>query len=188
VTPILNSCVFAFPFPTVSRACDPFSIPNCVPRTATKFYQVFAFPFPTVSRACDPFSIPNCVPRTATKFYQVFAFPFPTVSRACDPFSIPNCVPRTTTKFYQKKLAAWVKARSQPRLHVLWCALDLINKCVHSLVNNVVLFLDCQHGLHFFWEAHLLVAQRSPPPRAVLLHRPTPRAVLLRSTLARRHR
>jgi hypothetical protein len=90
--------------------------------------------------------------------------------------------------FYQKKLVAWVKARSQPRLHVLWCALDLINKCVHSLVNNVVLFLDCQHGLHFSWEAHLLVAQRSPPPRAVFLHRPTPRAVLLRSTLTRRHR
>jgi hypothetical protein len=70
---------------------------------------------------------------------------------------------------------------------MLWCALALINTCVHSLVNNVVLFLDFQHGLHFSWEAHLLVAQSSPPPRAVvLLHRPIPRAVLLRSTLARR--
>jgi hypothetical protein len=33
---------------------------------------------------------------------------------------------------------------------------------VHSLVNNVVLFLVCQYELHFSWEAHLLVAQRSP--------------------------
>jgi hypothetical protein len=42
------------------------------------------------------------------------------------------------------------------------CALDLINRCVHSLVNNTVLFLACQYKLHASWEAHLLVAQTRP--------------------------
>jgi hypothetical protein len=54
--------------------------------------------------------------------------------------------------------------------HVV-CALDLINRCVHSLVNNVVLFLACQYELHASWEAHLLVAQTRPPRRRIPLAR-----------------
>jgi hypothetical protein len=62
------------------------------------------------------------------------------------------------------------------------CALELINRCVHSLVADVVLILACQYEVHAFWEAHLLVVaqtkahcrrnrprsapQRTPPPRA----------------------
>jgi hypothetical protein len=114
----------------------------------------------------------------------VTRFPFPTVFHACDQIS--------ATKFFTKK-ASCVGQSSRPTktTHVV-CTLDLINRCVRSLVNNVVLFLACQYEVHASWEAHLfVVAQTSPQstqlpwalklisglphPRAPSrLHRPTP--------------
>jgi hypothetical protein len=44
--------------------------------------------------------------------------------------------------------------------HVL-SALALINRCVHSLVPNVVLCLACKYGIHASWEAHLLVVAQT---------------------------
>jgi hypothetical protein len=124
--------VLPFPFPT------PFSFPT-VSRDPIPNSCVFAsFPTDLIHSSCvfasfptDPIHsqllcvcfIPNCVA-------HVTRFPFPSV-------------PRTATKFLPKKLPAWVKAHSQPRLHILWDTLNLINKCVHSSVHNVVLFLTC---------------------------------------------
>jgi hypothetical protein len=85
----------------------------------------------------------------------VTRFPFPTVFHACDQIS--------ATKFFTKK-ASCVGQSSRPTktTHVV-CTLDLINRCVRSLVNNVVLFLACQYEVHASWEAHLfVVAQTSP--------------------------
>ena len=66
--------------------------------------------------------------------------------------------------------------------HNVVSALALINRCVHSLVPDVVLSLACKYGIHAFWEAHLLVvAQTKAHCRSTVSASAAPRASSLPS-------
>jgi hypothetical protein len=124
-------------------------------------FLVLPFSFPTVSHACEPFPIPNCVQRTATKSIPIHMRPLHSHSQLCPMHNSQLCPAHRDQIFTKKASCVGQSSRPIKTTHVA-CSLDLINRCVHSLVNNVVLFLACQYELHASWEAHLLVAQTWP--------------------------
>jgi hypothetical protein len=124
-------------------------------------FLVLPFSFPTVSHACELFPIPNCVQRTATKSIPIHMRPLHSHSQLCPMHNSQLCPAHRDQIFTKKASCVGQSSRPIKTTHVA-CTLDLINRCVHSLVNNVVLFLACQYELHASWEAHLLVPQTWP--------------------------
>jgi hypothetical protein len=81
-----------------------------------------------------------------------------------------------------KKLAVWGQSSCATKTTQVVSALELINRCVHSLVPDVVLSLACKYELHTSWETHLLVVTQTKAHcrsnrRGQRLSSPTPRVV-----------
>jgi hypothetical protein len=92
------------------------------------------------------------------------SFPIPThmcvaltfISRL---FPIPKL--HACDQILTKKLAVWGQSSCATKTTQVVSALELINRCVHSLVPDVVLSLACIYELHTSWEAHLLVVAQT---------------------------